>query len=317
MIRLRFLERLLLFVALLAPSLAFADEPEPAPSAPASDSTQKADELKREGDAAMGRLAYEQALDFYERAYALDPNPALLYNRGRALQALTRYPAALDQLEAFAREADPGLKARVPKLAELIASVKKRVSTLTLSCNVSGARVFVRQRVVGTTPLAALRLNSGPAVVEVTADGYHPYKKHVTLPGGSALELSVDLASKNTTGLLEVSSPVAGAAVSIDGRHVGTVPVQTPLPAGKHELTVHHAGYDEADTSVVIRVGGTTRVDVPLDSPPPVTQKWWFWTGVGLVVVGGVALTAALLTERSADQGDIPPGRVSAPLLHF
>jgi hypothetical protein len=105
--------------------------------------------------------------------------------------------------------------------------------------------------------------------------------------------------------------------VLIDGQRQGTVPVQVALAAGSHEVVVRHAGYDEAKTSAVVSVGGSSRLDVPLESPPPITKKWWFWTGVGAVVVGGVALTAALLTERSADSGSIAPGRVSAPLLHF
>jgi hypothetical protein len=36
-----------------------------------------------------------------------------------------------------------------------------------------------------------------------------------------------------------------------------------------------------------------------------------------VVVVGGVVLTYALLTERSADSGTIKPGQGAAPLLRF
>ena len=63
--------------------------------------------------------------------------------------------------------------------------------------------------------------------------------------------------------------------------------------------------------------GERKTISVELDKSAGITSKWWFWAGAGVVVVGGVALTAALLTEREADPGDIPPGRVSAPLIHF
>jgi hypothetical protein len=82
-------------------------------------------------------------------------------------------------------------------------------------------------------------------------------------------------------------------------------------------VSVTHPRYDTAETTAVVRVGQTSRLSVPLDQPPGLTSRWWFWTGVGVVVVGGAVLTAALLTERDADEGNIPPGKVSGPLLRF
>lgn len=299
-------------------SEARADKPKPPAEPAAAPAKSEAEELKTAGDDAMQRLDYAAALTAYERSYALEPNPALLYNRGRALQALGRYPEALDQLEAFRRDASPELKARVPKLDELIKEVGAKVATLSVQSNVSGARVLVRGRQVGTTPISQpLRLNAGKATIEVLSDGYHPFKKSVVLSSGTTLALEAKLYSKNTTGVLEVSSPVPGAIVFMDGKRVGTVPVQAALPAGEHRVVVRHEGYEEAETSAVIQAGRSSRLDVPLDRPPGITSRWWFWTGVGVVVVGGVALTAALLTERSPDEGDIAPGKVSGPLLSF
>ncbi len=47
-----------------------------------------------------------------------------------------------------------------------------------------------------------------------------------------------------------------------------------------------------------------------------IVSKWWFWAGVGaVVVVGGAVITYAVLTERPAPQGDgFQPGQLSAPL---
>lgn len=307
---------LLASLCLLVPVGARAEEK--GSPAPAEEPRAKSSALKSQGDDAMQRLDYGKALALYDEAYALDKNPALLYNRGRALQALQRFPDALDALEAFEREAPDELKARVPKLRELVNEVRARVSALVLTANVSGARVVVGQRVVGTTPLSGpVRLNAGTVNVEVSADGYHPFKKRLELPAGGRVELSVDLHSKSTSGVLEVSSPVAGAAVWIDGKRIGTVPAQTVLNAGTHQVLVKREGYEEATTSAVVRVGETSRLDVPLRSPPGITSRWWFWTGIGAVVLGGTALTVALLTERDAESGSIPPGQVSGPLLRF
>ncbi len=307
----------LLLLALTVAGIPRTARADDEPSSAGSLEHERAEKLKSEGDDAMQRLAYDQALELYNKSFQIEPSPALYYNRGRALQALARFPEALEQFEAFERDAPVELKARVPKLGELIAGVKRRVSTLTVHCNVNGARVSVRRRGQGKTPLDPLRLNAGSAIVEVTADGYHSFSKTVTLPGGGALELDAKLYSKKTTGVLQVSSPVAGAIVLVDGRRVGSVPAQVMLRAGNHEVVVRKEGYDDAETQAVIDVGRTNRLDVPLDQPPAITERWWFWTGVGVVVVGGAVLTAALLTEGPADSGDIPPGQVSGPLLRF
>jgi hypothetical protein len=186
----RALALLLVCVTLLGhASPAWADEPAVATGGEAPTG---AAALKAQGDDAMQRLDYSKALALYEQAYALEKNAALLYNRGRALQALRRFPEALDALEAFEREAAPELKTRVPKLGELVTEVRGKVSVLVLSCNVEGARVVVGQRVIGTTPLPGpVRLNAGTAQLEVTADGHHPYRSRVQLPPAGPQEVQV------------------------------------------------------------------------------------------------------------------------------
>ena len=68
---------------------------------------------------------------------------------------------------------------------------------------------------------------------------------------------------------------------------------------------------------VVVAGDQNRRLEIPLQQSIPITARWWFWTGVGVVVVGGIVLTAALLTEKSPDKGTIQPGQLSAPLVRF
>jgi hypothetical protein len=285
---------------------------------PSAASRTRAADLKRQGDAAMDALRYAEALSAYQEAYALSREPALLYNKGRALQALDRYPEALAELERFSKEAPTELRARVPRLDELIAEVRGRVATVSIVCEVSGARVLVRDKHVGMTPLGGpLKLTSGDAVVEVSAEGYEPFRRRLKLPGGGSLQIVAQLQSKENTGTLLVRSPTEGARVAVDGKPVGQVPAEALLPAGSHTVLVSRDGFEDSETSVVIQPGGRREIEVTLSSGGPITSKWWFWTGVGVVVAGGVAVTWALLTERSPDQGDIAPGRVSAPIIRF
>lgn len=274
--------------------------------------------LKKKGDAAMDALQYADALAAYTEAYALAKDPALLYNRGRALQLMGRFPEALVELEKFKAEAPPELLAKVPKLDPLIADVKSRVAFVTLKCNVAGAQVVVRDKVVGTTPLESVALVSGKARVKLSADGYFPLEKEVDLPGGQSTTLEFKLATKAQNGILTVKSPVAGASVWIDGQPAGTTPAEATLTPGSHKVRLERAGYEDAEVTAVVVVGDRREVEVLLAEKAGITRKWWFWTGIGAVVVTGAAITAALLIERKASHGDgFSPNQVAGPLIKF
>jgi hypothetical protein len=292
-------------LALLAgmPAAAIAQTPEP---------TATASELKRQGDAAMDALRYDDGLALYKKAYALSRDPALLYNQARSYQALGDYASALDYLERFETEASTALRARVPDLGGLDAELRGKVATLTIRCNVAGAEVVLRDKVLGQTPLAGpLKTTAGRATLIIHAESYQPFRRELDLAGGSALTVEVFLTQRDRTGILTVHSTVAGARVTVDGTPRGDAPIELVTPAGMHQVRVESAGYEAAQTSVVVDVGHRKDLDVPLAKTSPITAKWWFWTGIGAVVAGGVVTVVVLTTERSPDRGTISPGVVS------
>ena len=226
---------------------------------------------KKEGDEAMQDKRYAEALAAYDAAYAASPDPALLYNRARAEEHSEHFPEALALFEQFAEKAPPELRAKVPKLDELMQSIRQRVATVDIAVDVAGSAVKLRGLSVGTTPLPApLRVPTGPATIDVTREGYLPWSRELTLPGGKATRVEATL--------VPVVKPVALGAVA------------------------------------------ETHDDAPPPAPTkgaPITSRWWFWTGIGVGVAGGIALTAALLTERDAGKGSIAPGQVTAGLVSF
>ena len=305
---------LLTLAPMLATPIARA-QPSP-PAAP--DAAERAKALKASGDAAMDSGRPADAVIAYSSAYELSADPALLYNRGRALQALTEYPRALDELERFEREAPAELKAKVPKLAELIAELRSKVTTVTIDCRIAGARVLLRDRALTTCPVAApLRVNAGPATLEVTAEGHFPFRRELTLAGGGAPSVVVQLVSKTTSGILVVQSPVVGTRVLVDASTAGVVPLELTVPAGTHAITLSKDGYHDAKTSAVVAAGERKVVSVPLERETPIYARWWFWTGVGVVVAGGVATVIALNTEKDPTPGTISPGIVPAGAFRF
>jgi hypothetical protein len=272
-----------------------------------------ATEIKEQGDRAMDALHYDDALASYKKAYELSHDPALLYNQARAYQALGDYASALDLLERFEQIASPALQARVPDLKGLGKDLHAKVSTLNLTCDVPGAEVVLRDKVIGETPLPPLRTTAGHATLVIHGDKYEEFRLEVDLVGGQALSVSAALKPRDTSAVLVVHSAVAGAHVSVDGALRGDVPLELVTAAGLHSIRLERSGYEPSETSAVLDPGGRKEVDVPLVKGTPIVARWWFWTVVGAAVAGGVATYFVLTTERSPDRGSISPGVLSTP----
>ena len=263
-------------------------------------------------------MRYVDALALYEQARSLEPeNVGVEYSLARAHQLLGDFPEALLALEHFEQRATPEVKAKVGRLDVLFADLRSRVSTLHFKCRQSGARVLFRDKVIGVTPLAqAVRLPAGAGILHVELEGFFPVAREVVLPGGGAFELEPELHARSHSSLLHVASQPTGARIAVDGRAVGTASprVELVLPSGQHRVSAMREGYDSASLPLVLPAGTTRDVTVALEPTVPITRRWWFWTAAAAVAAGGAALTVALLSERSPDQGSLPPGQVRAPL---
>lgn len=274
-----------------------------------------ADDEKRRGDEAMVALRYQEALAHYEKAYESTKNPAILYNMGRAYEGLGEFPKALDALEEFSEKAPPELKAKVPKLEELLRDVRNRVATLVLSAPVDGAEIRLGEKVIGKTRAGqvVLRVNAGKQKLFVTHEAYFPFEKELTLAGGRVETVEATLATRASSAILRITSPVAGAEAAVNGNPVGTVPAETAVGPGQHRISLSRDGYDPVETSVIVNAGERKDVTIEMNRRESLTSKWWFWTAIGVVVVaGGVTAYIAATTERAPDTGTIDPGHVKA-----
>jgi hypothetical protein len=298
-----------------SPPAEAASPPAEAASPPTEEETLRAQAAarKKSGDEAMESFRFADALAAYNDAYAITKDVVLLYNMGRALQALNRFPEALDKLEAFDQAASAELKARVPRLPKLITELRQRVSTLTIKTNVEGARVVVRNTILGKAPLAGpVRLTAGAAEIEIDAEGYFTGKKSVDLPGGSGITVDLPLFSKATTGVLLVNASAKGAEVLIDGKRIGVAPLEINVSKGPHRVTFRHPDFRLYETRTIVEAGRTKRIDAALQ-PVSILTRWWFWTGVGVVAATGAAFAIAAVSSRAADLGTIAPGQIPIP----
>lgn len=266
-------------------------------------------ELKAHADALVEQGLLAEAVEIYGRALALAPDAPIHYNRGRTLASLGQYPAAVKDLEAFQRIASPELRERVSGLPEFLARIRRRVSSVQVSCDVPGAQVRFRGVDVGVCPLTEdIVVTSGPATLEIRKDGYFPYKRDFDFPGGGRSVIETHLASKNTSGVVTITSPVLGSSVTVDDKPWGLVPVELPLAMGPHRITLTHEGYQTATTTFRVEAGTSGEVSVLLEKEPSIVKKWWFWTAIGVGLAAGAATVYALTTERALDKGTLPPG---------
>lgn len=298
-------------------------KPAEAPPAPDTAIATRAKERKLEGDRAMDSLRYADALTAYNEAYTLNPEPALLYNLGRTLEALDRLPEALEKLELFRSSASAELLAKVPGLKDRIANIQKRISQLTIKVNVEGARILVRDAVAGKSPLEKpIVLKAGKAGVLIEADGYFPYQANVELPGGGGYVLDAQMSSKEKVGRLVVRAPKTNVSVSLDGRALGQAPLETLADAGTHKILARHPDHSDYATTVIVKPGEERTVMVTLGDPP-VYKRWWFWTTIGAVVAGGTVATIVIFSEGDPDKGDIAPYQLTpafyavSPVIRF
>jgi hypothetical protein len=169
-------------------------------------------------------------------------------------------------------------------------------------------------RVVGLKPIARVeqstrQLLEGEDVIKVAE------RSLLVLIG------PVDLPERGGTppGTLAVRLAGGGVAlVYVDEKLLGRTSVgglTAPLAPGTYSLRVVRAGYKEFQT--VVRVVGekSTELAVTLElAPAPtrpapgapgpdggITSKWWFWTSVGVVIVGGAALAYVLTRDDGSN----------------
>jgi hypothetical protein len=206
------------------------------------------------------------ALAEFKRAYALVPNVVVLFDigltyaqMGRAVEATD----ALDQVLAAPGSLSAERLARAKSTRDLQAA---RIAEVTVEANADGAVVDVDGVDVAKTPLAKpLRITSGSRIVGVTAAGFAPQRKEVTIAGGEKQTLKFELvAMAGRLAHLAVKSHLPAADLFIDDQHAGT----TPLPAsitlapGTHKVELRRAGYVTARADIPLGDGASGEVEL-------------------------------------------------------
>ena len=203
-----------------------------------------------------------QAREYTDSAVAQPPKPAA--------------PPTAAATQQAAAPVDARPKARSPERdAERrpAAAAPHGSGSILVRSTPAGARVSVDGRDYGVTPLAVRDLPAGVHTVRVVRDGYATLERAVRLtrarPSQSmivTLDRPRATAAASFTGGLSVDSRPPGAKVYIDGRLVGTTPLQAPaVSAGEHAIRLERDGYRRWTSAVRVVSNEQNRVTASLE----------------------------------------------------
>ncbi len=272
--------------------------------------TARADEAvdwKARGDSAMEAGRAAEALEAYDRAAKLSPQPALDYNRGRAMLALGDFAGALDAFEAFTKNASPELREKTSRLPEVMAELSGKVAYIVITCarctNSSELRVRGRRIVVGEE----IRANPGAAELTVATHGYLPFRRSLDLSASHHTTFEAALETEPTTGRLALRVAPSKALVSVDGGRRTSLPHALELLPGVHELRLEADGYEPKTVSVSIERGKERSLDVRLpEKGPALYARPWFWVVVGVAAATATSVAIVAATQpRGLDTGSL------------
>jgi hypothetical protein len=159
------------------------------------------------------------------------------------------------------------------------------IGRLLVQSTPAGARVFVDGRDAGVTPTTLRGLTRGSHSVRLVRDGYASAERTVSITAGRpAQSLVVELSRPAATPRLPTPAPAAsatpgrytgslvidsqppGATVFIDGKQVGTTPLQLrAVDAGSHVVRLERAGHNRWTSAVRIVAGEQIKVSAALE----------------------------------------------------
>ena len=250
---------------------------------------------------------FETALQQYQSAYDLYPDPAFLFNIGLAREKTFDYEGCAVAFEKFLREAKASAADVRTQAEQRSASCLERALIPVKVTSVpTNAAVYLgepsTQTLKGRTP-QELKLGIGPTHrITVEHPGHVPQTQSLTLRPGDRPQLDFVLEKLS---VITIEADPAGASVRVDGGDLLQAPATVEVTAGPHVVEVTKQGYDPQRKEVRVRAGQDASLMVPLRQAR--IERW-----LELRIADKVALTEVKVDNRSAgaSPAGAPPLRV-------
>lgn len=304
-----------------------------APSARADDDVSTARAEFMRGADLVKRVQWSEALAAFENSNRLRPHAVTTYNIAACQRNIGQYTRARETfLRALAQNDASDPKELADTLAQdirgYVTQIESILATITITLDPPSAAVTFDGRplaieddkanppvlVAGTKapgagdkPPAAtfvVRADPGAHVITFTRKGFSDAVINKTFVAGSKTALPIKLDTLPAT--LHIASQPAGAIVTVADADVGLTPVDVVRPAGTYRVVVKKSGYIPFDSQVATHAGEDVNLGptLPIEKKS-ITQRWWFWTGIGFLVTGAVVGTALGVT--AAQPATRPP----------
>lgn len=247
-----------------------------APSAPDASRDASARALFEEGVSWAEKSNWAEAEDRFRRAFTLRASPVIAYNLASVLASRGKLVEASEMLRYVATDDKAGLE------------LKQSARTLgdNLADRIARIQIEVHNKAPGDSVLLdGHALYDAQLSVEIPID---PGSHQLQLQRGSRVldQRSLDVPDAGAMHVVLVASPFA------------------PTPS---EVAAHGTEFDDSGSAPL-------RDEAPRTSRP-ITSHWWFWTGVGMVVVAavvfGVAAGSGGSKPEAAYHGNFTPGSVT------
>lgn len=251
-------------VWMVAPSLAYAQAPSPAPPSPpgsaaaATSAIAAGDKATRAKDYATALTQYQAAQQTVASARAEMGVGDALYNLGRLGEAYDTYN---DVQTTYAGKLGPVEKGLVTKRLKELAP---KTGYLSVRVNEAGAEVDVDGKMLGTSPVPALvRVGAGTHDVHIAKAGFAAFDGKAEVgPDGKGV-IDATLAPMATQGHLVVHATGPDPLrVLVDGVDVGATPWEGDLPPGSHTIAGRSSSSSAQPQTVDVTVGSRTAIDL-------------------------------------------------------
>jgi tetratricopeptide (TPR) repeat protein len=185
----------LLTVAFLAATFALGGPAFAQEEGPSEETAARVLRMVKNANDEFDRGEYGDALEIYQEAYDLYPDPVLLYRIGLAAEKNGEPRRAFESYRAFVEASDaddPTAKRVADKLPDLRAKLAPMV---TVQSTPSGADVFVGE--IGEEPVARtpaeLELAEGEQTVVIRLEGFRVARRELSLENGQYETVEVEL----------------------------------------------------------------------------------------------------------------------------
>jgi uncharacterized protein (TIGR02145 family) len=134
---------------------------------------------------------------------------------------------------------------------------------LSVKVDPEGADVFVDGTVKGQAPVLLNELPSGPYRLKIAEELYDPFEESIIIGDGKITEKSIVLSPR--FGTLNVTGLPKGAKISIDGKTVGTLPLEKyKVGTGLIKLEIEAKNYHKYSESFHVELNGIYPLGVDL-----------------------------------------------------